>query len=94
MHAQPNRQYARDPREPLLFELDPIRCDGDSLHIRVQIHHADDGMWRGRMLFRLGHEGEERATAEIFCGASERDLWESIQGLREHHLRDLYRSLG
>jgi len=35
----------------------------------------------------------ERETAEIFCAESEADLWESVRELRDHHLRDLYRSL-
>jgi len=35
----------------------------------------------------------ERATAEIFCAASEADLWQSVRDLRDHHFRDLYRSL-
>ena len=43
----------------------------------------------------FGAEGTEaeRATAEIFCAVSEQDLWQSVRDLRDHHLRDLYRSL-
>jgi hypothetical protein len=33
------------------------------------------------------------ATAEIFFGAMEPDLWDSVRDLRDHHIRDLYRSL-
>jgi hypothetical protein len=33
------------------------------------------------------------STAEIFCGPSETDLWEAVRDLREHHLRDLCRSV-
>ena len=36
---------------------------------------------------------DERETAEIFCGETGDDLWQSVQRLREHHFRDLYRSL-
>jgi hypothetical protein len=50
-------------------------------------------MWRGRLLFADEEAGSGRATAEIFCGVSEQDLWQSVHGMREHHLRDLYRSL-
>jgi hypothetical protein len=35
----------------------------------------------------------ERSSAEIFCAGSEQDLWQSVRDLRDHHLRDLYRSL-
>jgi hypothetical protein len=34
-----------------------------------------------------------RDTAEIFCGASEAELWQSVNGLQDHHLRALYLSL-
>jgi hypothetical protein len=32
-------------------------------------------------------------TADIFCAATESDLWQSVRDLREHHVRDLYRSI-
>lgn len=50
-------------------------------------------MWRGRVHFGAEDTEGERATAEIFCAASEQDLWQSVRDLRDHHLRDLYRSL-
>ena len=37
--------------------------------------------------------GALAATAEIFCAVTEAELWECVQDLREHHLRDLYRSV-
>ncbi len=45
------------------------------------------------MLFGAPDTEAERSTAEIFCAASEPDLWQSVRDLRDHHLRDLYRSL-
>jgi hypothetical protein len=43
----------------------------------------------------FGAEGTEaeRSSAEIFCADAEQDLWQSVRDLRDHHLRDLYRSL-
>ena len=53
----------------------------------------DDGGYRGRVLFGAQDTEAERTTAEIFCATSEPDLWQSVRDLRDHHLRDLYRSL-
>ena len=50
-------------------------------------------MWRGRILFGEEDTEHERTTAEIFCATTEQDLWISVRDLRDHHLRDLYRSL-
>ena len=33
------------------------------------------------------------ATGEFLFGGTENELWESVRDLRDHHLRDLYRSL-
>lgn len=85
------RSPARDPREPMAHELEPIRYEGRPLTLRLIVRRADDGAWRGRLEF--GDGDSERRTAEIFCGESEPDLWVAVNNLREHHLRDLYRSL-
>ncbi len=45
------------------------------------------------MSFVVGEPENEVHTGEIFCGASEKELWDSVGHLHEHHLRDLYRSL-
>lgn len=45
------------------------------------------------MLFGAEGTEAERSSAEIFCATSEQDLWQSVRDLRDHHLRDLYRSL-
>ena len=87
------RSYQHDPHDPIVHELDPIRIDGHDILIRMIIRRTDDGSWRGRMQFAEPESGREVETAEIFCGASEKELWESAGHLREHHLRDLYRSL-
>lgn len=50
-------------------------------------------MWRGRIHFGAEETEHERTTAEIFCAVSEQDLWLAVRDLRDHHLRDLYRSL-
>ena len=88
------RHYPRDPNDPVTHDLDPIRIDGHDIQIRLTIRRADDGSWQGRMQFSDPASETEVETAEIFCGASEKELWESVGHLREHHLRDLYRSLG
>ena len=50
-------------------------------------------MARAHVVRGAGYPEEERSTAEIFCATSESDLWQSVRDLRDHHLRDLYRSL-
>jgi hypothetical protein len=57
------------------------------------VRRAEDGVWRGRLLFGSDDPQAARATAEILCGLSEADLWEAVRDLREHHIRDLYRSI-
>jgi hypothetical protein len=57
------------------------------------VRRSDDGVWRGRLLFGSEDPPSARATAEILCGLSESDLWEAVRDLREHHIRDLYRSI-
>jgi hypothetical protein len=63
--------------------------------VQLELRRAEDGTWRGRLLF--GHVADDTgaapATAEIFYAHSEPDLWECVHDLREHHLRDLYRSV-
>lgn len=93
MSAQPARQAVPALPEAVVHDLPPIRFEGQSVAIRLMIRHAEDGAWRGRIVFGLEDTEHERATAEIFCALSEQDLWLSVRDLRDHHLRDLYRSL-
>ncbi len=93
MTTQPLRTGSRDVREPTLYDLDPIRFTGHAVAVSLSVRFAADSVWRGRLQFVDGESGGEYATAEIFCGASEDDLWQSVRGLREHHIRDLFRSL-
>jgi hypothetical protein len=92
MTAQPFRSYAPDAREPALHELPPLRIADQSITLQLCIRCADDGAWRGRLRF-IDSALREHETAEIFCGSSEAELWQSVQWLREHHLRALYLSL-
>jgi hypothetical protein len=82
-----------EPGEPVVHDLAPIRYEGTTLGVRLAIWRAEDGIWRGRLHFMEPGSGEERITADIFCATSEQDLWQSVRDLREHHLRDLFRSL-
>ncbi len=93
MPIQTIRPSTRDPRDPVLHELDPIRCAGQLVSLSLTIRRADDGAWRGRLIFTDPETSHERETAEIFCGESEDELWRSVHELRDHHFRDLYRSL-
>jgi hypothetical protein len=84
----------RDPREPTQYFLDPVRIAGQTIHLSLTIRRDDDGAWRGRLRFTGDDDaGRERRTAEIFCGETEEDLWAAVRQLRDHHIRDLYRSL-
>jgi hypothetical protein len=81
------------PSEPALHELPPLKYEGALISVFAEVRRTEDGVWRGRLLFGTQETGPGPSTAEIFCAVSEADLWESVQGLREHHLRDLYRSV-
>ena len=92
MPALPARNLPQ-ANTPVVHELPPIRFDGATVAVRLAVRRSDDGVWRGRVLFGAEDTEAERATAEIFCAGSEQDLWQSVRDLRDHHLRDLYRSL-
>ncbi|HEU5170055.1 MAG TPA: hypothetical protein VFU46_05940 [Gemmatimonadales bacterium] len=93
MALQTVHPFTRDPREPSHHELDPLRFAGHTVNLSLTIRQDDDGAWRGRLRFFDPDAPRELETAEIFCGASEEDLWRAVHDLRDHHLRDLYRSL-
>ena len=93
MPAQPARHHLTDARDAVVHDLSPIRFDGQDVVVRLAVRQTADGIWRGRVLFGVQDTELERSTAEIFCAATEQDLWISVRDLREHHLRDLYRSL-
>ena len=81
------------PSEPAVHDLPPIRYGEEIIALRLVVRRAEDGSWRGRLVFGSGEVQEALATAEIFFGAMEPDLWDSVRDLRDHHIRDLYRSL-
>lgn len=87
------RSSVPDPNEPVLHDLAPIRYEGIAIEVRLGVRRSEDGIWRGRLHFVAGGGDTERVTAEIFCATTEQDLWQAVRDLREHHLRDLYRSL-
>jgi hypothetical protein len=87
------RPAAPDPSEPLLHDLPPVRFEGQVVTVKLAVRRTEDGMWRARLHFIEDDQGRERVTAEIFCATSEQDLWQSVRDLRDHHLRDLFRSL-
>ena len=94
MSGSPVRYGVPNPAEPITHDLPPIRYEGSVVAVRLELRRAEDGTWRGRLLF--GHSedsGVAPATAEIFYAHSEPELWECVHDLREHHLRDLYRSV-
>jgi hypothetical protein len=86
------RTSGRDPRDPTIHELGPLRIDGQTVGVRLLVRRADDGAWRGRLRFDAADQVRE--TADIFCGVTEAELWQSVGAMGDHHLRDLYRSLG
>ncbi|HUL50199.1 MAG TPA: hypothetical protein VLT79_09320 [Gemmatimonadales bacterium] len=93
MPAQPARYSSPDAQEIVVHELPPIRFDAQLIAVRLLVRRSEDGVWRGRMVYGAPDTEAERSTAEIFCAGSEQDLWQSVRDLRDHHLRDLYRSL-
>lgn len=93
MSAQPARSQAPAAREAVVHDLPPIKFEGQSVVVRLAVRRAEDGVWRGRIHFGAEETEHERTTAEIFCAVSEQDLWLAVRDLRDHHLRDLYRSL-
>ena len=92
MTAQPHRSYTPDPQEPVLYELAPLRLTDQSITLQLSVRRSEDGAWRGRLRF-IDPSSRESETAEIFCGVSEGELWQSVRGLGQHHLRALYQSL-
>ena len=93
MPANPARYGVPHPAEPVVHELPPIRAGTSEVPIRLSAWRAEDGTWRGRLVFGPADATDAPATADIFCAANENDLWQAVRDLREHHLRDLYRSL-
>ncbi len=79
--------------EPVLHELAPLGHADQPVTVRLAVRKGDDGTWYGRLIFGADGTDPPRTTAEIFCEASQPDLWRAVQGLQGHHLRDLYRSL-
>jgi hypothetical protein len=59
----------------------------------VEVRREADGTWRGRLIFGPVEDAGALATAEIFCAGTEAELWEAVRDLRDHHQRDLYRSI-
>ncbi len=82
-----------NPSEPVLHELPDIRCGDSMVPVRVVIRKAEDGVWRGRILFGPGEPADALSTAEVFCAPSEPELWRAVWDLRTHHLQHLFRSL-
>ncbi len=92
MTAQSYRPIAPNHHEPVIHELSPLHLADQIVTLHLRLRRSDDGAWRGRLLFQHP-AGRECETAEIFCGATEDELWQSVRGLRDHHLRALYLSL-
>ena len=94
MPGSPVRYGSTNPAEPALHELPPLTWGEESVPVHLEMRRTDDGIWRGRLLFGPVEEGASaQATADIFCAESEADLWQCVQDIRHHHLRDLYRSV-
>lgn len=93
MPGSPARFGAANATEPVVHDLPPIRYDGVPITVQLEVRRADDGVWRGRLRFGGGGDDPGTITAEIFCAGTEADLWEAVRDLREHHFRDLYRSV-
>jgi hypothetical protein len=91
MAANPAR-YGIPKADPVVHELPGFLVAAVVVSVKLVAWRIEDGSWRGRLVFGQVGAGDV-ATADILCAATERDFWESVRDLREHHLRDLYRSL-
>jgi len=92
MTAQPYRSTAPVPRDAVVHELPPLRLTDQMVTLQLSVRRDDDGAWRASLRF-IDPEARVRDTAEIFRGDSEAELWQSVNGLQDHHLRALYLSL-
>lgn len=93
MSAESVKSTARPDPNTTEHELPAVLVDGESVPVRVIVHRLNDGGWRGRILFGRGDLDETVSTAEILYGNNESEFWRCVRDLREHHLRDLYRSV-
>ena len=93
MPANPVRYGTQDPGEPIEHELPSASISGEEVLLRLRVRRAEDGTWRARLMFGEGDADTAASTAEIFCAESENDLWQAVRDLRDHHIRDLYRSI-
>ncbi len=93
MPGSPVRYGAADPGQPVIHELPPLRYAGALVPVLVEIRRAEDGTWRGRLIFGSIDDESAPATTEIFCAGTEAELWDAVRDLRDHHQRDLYRSI-
>ena len=93
MVANPARFGSPKTNEPVVHDLPPIKVGGVDVAVRLAAWRSEDGLWRGRLAFGPPDQTDMPATADIFCAATESDLWQSVRDLRERHLRDLYRSI-
>lgn len=91
--ARPARFGRNNPGEPVIHDLPAIRYGADLIDLRVSVRRAEDGIWRGRLIFGTSEEEDSPATAEIIVAASESEFWEAVRDLRHSHLCDLYRSV-
>jgi hypothetical protein len=92
MTAQPYRFAVPLARDPVLHELPPLHLVDQLITLHLTVRRDDDGAWRARLRF-IDPDERVRETAEIFCGVSEAELWQSVHGIQNHHLRALYLSL-
>lgn len=91
---QASRYGPSSSGEPVLHELAPLRLREELVPVYLLVRCAEDGTWRGRLIFGSGDLDDGAvSTAEIFYGTTEPDLWDAVRDLREHHVRDLHRSL-
>jgi len=92
MTAQPYRFSDPLAQEPVLHELPPLNVADRRITLQLSVRRDDYGDLRARLLFlEPGHSTRE--TAEIFCAATETELWQAVRRLNEHHLRALFLSL-
>ena len=75
MPANPVRYGVPNPSDPTVHDLAPVRFGAALVAVQVEMRRAEDGTWRGRLLFAGPSAAGPVGTREILFGGTENELW-------------------